>query len=59
MAAPASPPDTETRQAADAFAVWCVLRRAEAADPTLLDNPFFMAVRADVYADMMMEFDRL
>ena len=54
-----APPEYETRQAADALAVWCLIRRAEAADPELLDNPYFMAVRADVYADMMMEFNRL
>lgn len=57
--ASAPPADAETRKAADAFAVWCVLRRAEADSPELRDNPFYMAVRADVYADMMMEFDRL
>lgn len=57
--ATAPPQEYDTRQAADAFAVWCVIRRAEAADPLLLDNPYFMAVRADVYADMMLEFNRL
>lgn len=55
----AAPADTETRQAAEAFAVWCVLRRAEAEQPELLENAYFMAVRADVYADMMVEFNRL
>lgn len=54
-----APPETDTKKAADTFAVWCVLRRAEAETPELLDNPAFMAFRADVYADMMMEFDRL
>jgi len=57
--ATAPPQEHDTRQAAEAFAVWCVLRRAEADNPDLLDNPYFMAVRADVYADMMVEFNRL
>lgn len=49
----------ETLQAAQAFEVWCAIRRAEVSNPELLDNPYFIAVRADVYADMVTEFERL
>lgn len=51
--------EKDTRKAADAFAVWCLLRRAEADNPELLENACFMAIRSDVYADMMLEFERL
>lgn len=54
-----APADEDTLQAAQAFEVWCAIRRAEASNPELLDNPYFMAVRGDVYADMIMEFERL
>jgi hypothetical protein len=55
-----APTDTEidTRKGAEAFAVWCVLRAGETRDPELLKNPYFMAIREQVFFDMMAEFGR-
>lgn len=53
------PPEEETRKAAEAFEVWCAFRQAEAERPSLMRNPYYMALRGEVYADMMIEFERL
>lgn len=53
------PPEEETRKAAEAFEVWCAFRQAEAERPSLMRNPYYIALRGEVYADMMIEFERL
>lgn len=42
-----------------AFQVWCVLRRAAATEPYLLDNPYYEALCQEAHDDFQTAFARI